>query len=148
MSKKLPHNFAPIGSPFGNDTSFFKKKSNPRQNDSRAIEYRIAFVKVYEKITDKDLSLQRKYAMNLISEYLNIKPEFLRMKQHKFNEDILHTDRVYYIYKGKKLLGKCSLRERRTFKQTDLIIIFRYRRSLSSQQIYRKTERQRKHNNG
>lgn len=130
---KIPHNFAPMNNIAGSKKGLFYKKeiSEPRDS-SKVIKYKIAFVKVYNNVTSKDLELQRKYALNLVTDFLNIKEQYLTVKQHKKTEDILHTDRVYYIRKGKKLLGKCSIREQRTFTKTNLIIIFRYRTRIGS----------------
>lgn len=131
---KIPHNFAPMNNMVGaNKSLFYKEKKGEPSDKSRIIKYKIAFVKVYNNVTSKDLDLQRKYAMNLVTDFLNIKEQYLTIKQHKKTEDILHTDRVYYIRKGKKLLGKCSIREQRTFTKTNLIIIFRYRIRVGTQ---------------
>ena len=130
-------NYAPLGNMLGvNNKPLLYKRSKVEIKDSaKTIKYKIAFVKVYKNVSTKDLSLQRKYALNLITDFLNIKEQFLTVRQHKKTEDILHTDRVYYIRKGKKLLGKCSIREQRTFTQTNLIIIFRYRIRISGNKV-------------
>lgn len=144
---KTPYNFVPMNNMLGANSSLIYNKSpkNKEPKDSaKTIEYRIAFVKVYNNVSSKDLELQRKYAMNLITDYLNIKEEYLTIKQHKKTDDILHTDRVYYIRKNKKLLGKCSIREQRTFTKTNLIIVFRYRRRRSLNSLTNESKEQKK----
>lgn len=114
----------------GNNT-FFRKKPKEPNDDTKVIDYRLAFVERFNNVSQLDISLQKKYALNLISKHVNVKEEFLTLKQRYKIDSILHTDRVYYVHRGKKLIGKCSIREQRTFTKTDLIFIFRTRHRVS-----------------
>lgn len=120
-----PVNFAPTGNLSGRSTSFFNKKRKDISDESTVIKYKPLFVKRFDNVTSTDIKIQKKYALDLISDAVNIKKNYLIMKQKgKMSKTILHTDRVYYVYRSKKLIGKCSIREQRTFKGTHLIYIF------------------------
>ncbi|WRW34684.1 hypothetical protein CF5_0155 [Staphylococcus phage CF5] len=123
-----PINFAPTNSLAGVNPTFFPKKSSEPKDSSSVIFYKVSFVKRYDNVTEKDIKMKKTYALNLIANEMNLKEKYLTMKQKgKKVESILHTDTVYYVHRGKKLIGKCSIREQRTFKGTHLIIIFRTR---------------------
>ena len=133
MTKKIKHqpiNFAPTNTLHGHSSFFPKNRSKPKDS-TKVIKYRVEFVKRFNNVTTTDLQLQRKYALNLICESIGIKKEFIKLTHKKKTEDILHTDRVYYVHQGKKLIGKCSIREQRTFTKTDLIFIYKSRHRIS-----------------
>lgn len=129
-----PVNFAPTNLLGGTgNNSFFRKKSKEPGDETSVIVYKLLFMKRFDYVSQKDIGLQKKYALNLISDAIGVKEEFLTMKQKgKKVEDILHTDRVFYVHKGKKLIGKCSIREQRNFKGTHLIFVFKTRHRVSS----------------
>ncbi|AKA61353.1 hypothetical protein BH792_gp103 [Staphylococcus phage Stau2] len=130
--KHQPVNFAPTGNLSGRSTSFFNKKRKDIPDESIVVKYKPLFVKRFDNVTATDIKIQKKYALDLISEAVNIKKKYLVMKQKgKLTQTILHTDRVYYVYRGKKLIGKCSIREQRTFRGTHLIYIFSTRHRIS-----------------
>ena len=128
-----PVNFAPTNLLGGTgNNSFFKKKSSSPKDGTKVIVYKLLFTKRFDYVSQKDIQLQKKYALNLISDSLGVKEEFLTLKQKgKKVEEILHTDRVFYVHRGKKLIGKCSIREQRTFQGTHLIFVFKTRHRIS-----------------
>lgn len=128
-----PVNFAPTNLLGGTgNNSFFTKKAKEPGDETKVIAYKLLFTKRFDYVTQKDIGLQKKYALNLISDAVNIREEFLSLKQKgKKIEEILHTDRVFYVHRGKKLIGKCSIREQRTFKGTHLIFVFKTRHRVS-----------------
>ncbi|WAX23359.1 hypothetical protein VL10_ORF168 [Staphylococcus phage vB_SauM_VL10] len=123
--KHQPVNFSPTANLGGTQVSFFKQDRKEVSDESIVVKYKPLFVKRFDNVTATDIKIQKKYALDLISEAVNIKKKYLVMKQKgKLTQTILHTDRVYYVYRGKKLIGKCSIREQRTFRGTHLIYIF------------------------
>ncbi|ANT44825.1 hypothetical protein HOR18_gp162 [Staphylococcus phage vB_SscM-1] len=128
-----PVNFAPTNLLGGTgNNSFYKKKPGEHKDGAKTIVYKLLFTKRFDYVSQKDIQMQKKYALNLISDSLGIKEEFLTLKQKgKKVEEILHTDRVFYVHRGKKLIGKCSIREQRTFKGTHLIYVFKTRHRTS-----------------
>ena len=129
-----PVNFAPTNTLTGANNSFFTKKPTEPKDTTSVIEYRILFIKRFDNVTSTDVKLQKKYALNLISEALDVKETYLSLKQKgKKVESILHTDRVYYVHRGKKLIGKCSIREQRTFRGKHLIFIFKTRHRVKAE---------------
>lgn len=123
-----PVNFAPTNTLAGVNNTFFPKKKADVKDSSSVIEYRVLFIRRFNNVSSTDIKLQKKYALNLISDAIGTKETYLSMKQKgKKHESILHTDRVFYIHKGKKLIGKCSIREQRSFKGNHLIFIFKTR---------------------
>lgn len=125
--KHQPVNFAPTNNLAGANPTFFPKKRKDTK-ESKYTEYRVRFIKKFDNMTNTDVSLQKKYALNLISRELNLPEKYITLKQKGTKkESIMCTDRVYYVYRSKKLIGKCSIREQRTFKSTSLIFIFKTR---------------------
>ena len=121
--KTMPVNFAPTPSP-GN-TSFYKR---PHKEDSKIYTYRLLFTKQFNNVTITDVKLQKTYGLNLISKAIGVREDILSLKQKHKKQDIAHTDRLYYVHQGKKLIGKLSIREQRTFKGTHLIFIFKIKK--------------------
>ena len=119
----MPINFAPTPSP-GN-TSFYK---TPHKQDSGVYTYKLLFTKQFNNVTITDVKLQKTYGLNLISKALGVREEMLSLKQKYKKHDIAHTDRLYYVHQGKKLIGKLSIREQRTFRGTHLIYVFKIKK--------------------
>ncbi len=123
-----PVNFAPTNNLAGANPTFFPKKRQ-RAKETKGYEYRIQFIKKFENVSNSDVSMQKKYILNLISRDLHLPEKYITLKQKGTKkETIMCTDRVYYVYRSKKLIGKCSIREQRTFKNTHLIFVFKLRK--------------------
>ncbi|BBC69597.1 hypothetical protein phiSA039_0138 [Staphylococcus phage phiSA039] len=76
-----PVNFAPTNTLTGANNSFFAKKPSEPKDATSVIEYRILFIKRFDNVTSTDVKLQKKYALNLISEALDVKETYLSLKQ-------------------------------------------------------------------
>ncbi|AAX92387.1 hypothetical protein TwortDSMZ_165 [Staphylococcus phage Twort] len=123
-----PVNFAPTNNLAGANPTFFPKKGQ-QPKESKGYEYRIQFIKRFDNVTNTDVSMQKKYMLNLISRDLNLPEKYITLTQKgKKKEDILHTNRIYYVYRSKKLIGKCAIQEQRTFTTTNLLFIFKLRK--------------------
>src|SRR5699024_6567508 len=76
-----PVNFAPTNTLTGANNSFLTKKPSEPRDTTSVIEYRILFIKRFDNVTSTDVKLQKKYALNLISEALDVKETYLSLKQ-------------------------------------------------------------------
>lgn len=131
-AKLMPVNFAPTPSP-GN-TKFYNHR-DPNKDKSTTM-YKLLFTKQFNNISSTDVKLQKKYGIDLISKATGVNENMLSLKQKYKNQEITHTDRLYYVHKGGLLIGKLSIREQRTFKSTHLIFIFKIRKQTNKRKGY------------
>ena len=132
----MPINNAPTASMKATgSTSFFPNRKSKQTYEAKSIQYRVEFVKRFDNVSVNDAKLQTKYGLNLVSEYLNLKEDYIKLKQRTKKESILHTDRVYYVRRLNKVIGKLCIREQRTFKGTHLIFIYKSRIRVTKKKV-------------
>ncbi|BCK59852.1 hypothetical protein [Staphylococcus phage vB_SauH_DELF3] len=125
-------NFAPPGYLSGRSTSFLNEKTHDISNQSIVVKRKPLYVKVFVNVLATDKDIHAAYALVLISEAVSLKKNYPVMKQNgKDTQTIKGTDRVYYAYRGKSLIGQCSIRDKRTFRGTQIIYIFTYKLRIS-----------------
>lgn len=88
--------------------------------------YGIEFVTAYEKATERDVELRESYGKSLISGTVGVPADMITMKLKKSSgqQTLTALDEVFYVYVGKQVYGKLSIRTQRVLRHTDLIFIY------------------------
>jgi len=88
--------------------------------------YRIAFSKLYERVSEKDVELRKKYAMDLISKEVAVPVDLITLKARKSTgeQTVTALDEVFYVKVGSITYGKISIRTQRHWKGVNLLFIF------------------------
>lgn len=87
--------------------------------------YRVEDSVMFTDVSERDLELKRDYAKDLVSKSIGISKDMLQLKaKGPAVQTIASVDEVYYVKQGKITVGKVMIRQQRTFKYNNLIIIF------------------------
>lgn len=109
----------------GNGADAFKKSKQSTKG-----HYRIAFSHVYEKMTERDVSLRVTYMKDLLADYIGVPVDMLSLKPKKAPSPTLTSrDEVFYVKVGKDIYGKCSIRTQRLWKNNLLVFVFQEKKA-------------------
>ncbi|ALA07712.1 hypothetical protein PBC6_120 [Bacillus phage PBC6] len=88
--------------------------------------YRVAFTNIFEKMTERDISLKYTYGKDLLSSYLSVPVDMISLKPKRsaVTQTLTALDEVFYVKVGKEIYGKLSIRVQRLRKNNLLIFIF------------------------
>lgn len=86
--------------------------------------YYLEFSKKYRGVSELDIELKDSYALDLISEYVNVPKDFLRLVQKKEQLTTSSLDTVYFVKQGTATIGKMSVSVRRYGKINELLFIY------------------------
>lgn len=75
--------------------------------------YSLAFTKSYEGLTDNELNNRLTYAQQLIGDYIHTPMDMIRLEEKEFTVGYASRTEVYYVYVGKMVAGKVSIRVQR-----------------------------------
>lgn len=105
----------------GNGKDAYKKSLQSTKG-----HYRVAFTRSFSQVTEKDVELRKKYAIDLISEEIAVPADIitLRAKRDSGEQTITARDEVFYVKVGTTNCGKISIRTQRHWKGTILMFIF------------------------
>lgn len=106
-----------------------KGKDYLKKNKGR---YDLIFTKMYNDITEKDIELKEKYAIDIISRYTGINKKYLRLHQYNDKVNITNNNYNYYVKQGKIIRGKMSIRVQYTFSSMYLIFVYSEKRHISN----------------
>ncbi len=102
----------------GKDAINIAKKSNKGF-------YHIRFTKLYQGVSERDITLRNKYAKDLIAAELAVPTEMVILKQKsKPKQTLTSLDSVYYVKIGSITAGKVSIRVQRLWKSINLMFVF------------------------
>ncbi|QYC50845.1 hypothetical protein [Mammaliicoccus phage vB_MscM-PMS3] len=107
----------------GKGKDYLKKQSG---------RYDFIFSKMYHNVSDKDIELKEKYAIDLVSRYTGINKKYLRLTLYNDNIDITTSTYNYYVLQGKVVRGKVSIRVQYTFSSIILIFTYSEKRHISN----------------
>ncbi|QDP42927.1 hypothetical protein HWC53_gp162 [Bacillus phage vB_BmeM-Goe8] len=93
--------------------------------------YRIEFTRTFEKVSDRDIELRKKYMVDLLSENIAVPADMITLKAKKQTGEQTLTcrDEVFYVKVGDVNYGKASIRTQRLWKSVTLIFIFQKKKS-------------------
>ncbi len=86
--------------------------------------YYVEFNKKYRGVSEKDIALKEKYALELVSKHIGSHQDFIRLTPKKENLTETSLDTVYYVHRGKAIIGKISISVRRYGNLNELIFIY------------------------
>ena len=86
--------------------------------------YYLEFSKKYRDVSELDIELKESYALDLISDNLNVPKDFLRLEPKKENLTGSSLDSVYFVKQGKLTVGKISISVRRYGSINELLFIY------------------------
>lgn len=86
--------------------------------------YYVEFSKKYRHVTELDIELKESYALDLVSDYVNVPTDFLRLEPKKENLTGSSLDSVYFVKQGKLVIGKVSISVRRYGSINELLFIY------------------------
>jgi len=106
------------------------KDAYKRSRQSTKGNYRIAFTELFEKVTERDLSLKHTYAKDLLSNYLKVPVDMITLKvKRKPQQTLTSVDEVFYVKVGSDIYGKVSIRVQRVLRGNMLIFIFQEKKA-------------------
>lgn len=118
-------------------------EAHKRARQSNTGHYRIEFTQVYERMTEKDLSLRKTYGIDLIASNVGVPADMITLVSKKKSGELTLTslDEVYYVKVGKDNYGKLSIRTQRLWKSATLIFVFQVKKTVlkSPQKAFSRT---------
>jgi hypothetical protein len=102
-----------------------------KSRQSNKGHYRIEFTEVFEKMTEKDVELRRKYGTDLVAANVGVPADMITLKAKKSSgeQTLTSRDEVFYVKVGKDNYGKLSIRTQRLWKSTTLIFVFQVKKN-------------------
>ncbi|AIW03248.1 hypothetical protein CPT_Mater91 [Bacillus phage Mater] len=88
--------------------------------------YRVQFTRTFEQVSELDIELRKKYALDLVSEEVAVPADMITLKAKKQTgeQTLTARDEVFYVKVGSINYGKISIRTQRLWKSTTLIFVF------------------------
>lgn len=93
--------------------------------------YRLEFIKTFENMTEKDIELRKKYALDLISAHIAVPVDMITLKPKRKVpvQTLTSMDEVFYVKVGNVVYGKCSIRTQRLRKNNLLMFAFQAKKT-------------------
>lgn len=101
--------------------------------------YKLAFIETYENVTENDVEIRRKYAIDAIARYVGVPNKMVSLRKKSTNQTLTSLDEVFYVKLGVDTIGKVSLRVQRMFSRVNLDIIFQEKRLSDNSKSKRNT---------
>lgn len=85
------------------------KKVRAKARKGTAGRYTLAFMNTFEGMTEHQLDIKEKYALNLIANYMGMDAKFFRLEPVKAIPTVLGGDYTYKVSQGDYTIGKLSI---------------------------------------
>lgn len=87
-------------------------------------QYTVRFLKTFDRLSEDMVELRLTYAVNLISDHIGLKPEFIKTKLKKESPSGVGQEEMHYVYFGTRALGKVSISILRLASDIRMTVIY------------------------
>lgn len=87
-------------------------------------QYAVRFLKTFDRLSEDMVELRLTYAVNLISDHIGLKPEFIKTRAKKESASGVGQEEMYYVYFGTRAIGKVSISILRVANDIRMTVIY------------------------
>jgi len=97
-------------------------------------KYHVAFSKMYESLSERDIELRFTYGKDLVSAEVGVPSDMITLDSRRKvgKQTLTSRDEIFYVKVGTYIYGKLSIRTQRTWKGNILIFVYQSKKSHTS----------------